>query len=113
MEKKKRKKILERIEKAKTALTSEKCFFCIDSKNSLMEFMDLEIDSSEEIWLLISELLNELKPQHHAKTNLKGRKALSPDSEFFTFIWKSDRLKKKVKFIFILNNDCFYYFSLS
>lgn len=78
-----------------------------------MEFMNLNIDSADEIWPLISELLNELKPQHRAKTDFKALKNLSPESESMTFIWESERLKKKIKLTFILHFDHFYYFSIS
>ena len=83
------------------------------SQNSVMELMNLDIDSAHEIWPLISELLNELRPQHRAKTDSKASRNLSPESESFTFIWESNRLKKKVKLTFILHYDHFYYFSIS
>jgi len=105
--------ISKQIERAKTAVINKKCFFYPASQNNVMEFMNLDIDSSDEIWPLISELLNELIPQHRAKTNFKALDNLSPQSEPITFIWHSERLKKKVQLTFILLSDNFYYFSLS
>ena len=101
--------VLEQIEKAKAAVLNKKCFFCIDS-DSVMEFMNLGIDSSEEIWPLISELLDELKPEHHIKSD---QRTLSSEAELATFIWDSYRLSKTVKLTFALHSDHFYYFSLS
>jgi len=105
--------ILRQIERAKDAVLNKKCFFYAAAENSVMEFMNLDIGSSDEIWPLISELLNELIPQYCKKTNFKALKNLSPHSELVTFIWNSKRLKKKVQLSFILHFDNFYYFSLS
>lgn len=113
MAKKDNELILEQIEQAKIAISKKKCFFYADSKNSVMELMNLDIDSSDEIWPLISDLLTELKPEHQTKIEFNGSVTLPAGSYFFTFIWDSIRLKKKVKLTFVLNLDHFYYFSLS
>lgn len=113
MENEEKNHILKQIERAKAAVISKQCFFYASSQSSVMEFMNLGIDSADEIWPLMSELLNELKPQHRTKTDFKASQDLSPESESITFIWDSERLKKKAKLTFILHVNHFYYFSLS
>lgn len=113
MENEERNLTLAQIERARDAVSNNRCFFYTPSENHVMEFMELNINSSDEIWPLISDLLSELQPEHRVKTDVNASKNLLPESVFITFIWDSERLKKKVTFTFILLFDNFYYFSLS
>ena len=80
MEKDEKELIFQQIERAKAAVIDKKCFIYAASQHSVMEFMNLDIDSSDEIWPLITDLLNELIPLHRVKTNFKALENLSPES---------------------------------
>ncbi len=105
--------IEKKLEEAKGAIQQGLCFFHTESNDFVNEFIALNIGHTEEICPLLSELLSELRPEYYIKSDIKDAFLSALQCELFTFIWQSDKLKKKAKLIFALNTGHFYYLSLS
>lgn len=88
-----------KLEEAKRALITRKAYFTVNSTDLVDEFMDLNIDQSEEIWPLLLRLFDEIQPKHY----------IGPD---FVFRWDSDILDGTATLNFILRGEYFYYISL-
>jgi hypothetical protein len=87
---------------AKGAIFNGRCFFRLEENTFFEEFLSLKIDDIKDIWPIIIELLYEIKSKNYTPL---------PD-EFFCFIWKSRKMKKKMQMQFAFKNSTFYYISL-
>lgn len=79
------------------------------------ELFELHISDVDEVWALISELLEEIKHSDYAGAHppLKSIEPEIADCELYAFAWQSIRLQKKMYLKFAINRKGrFFYVSL-
>lgn len=74
----------------------------------------LDIDDTNDIWKLISELLKEILPKDYKGTRppQKSYEKAVADCELMAFSWWSFKLGKQMYIKFVLKNAQYYYISL-
>jgi len=97
------------LSQARQAVLDGRCFFGLDSRKLLEEFMQLKIGDVKEIWPIVLELLNEIKSDNHFSLPVQPTNS---GGHLFHFIWKSHKMKKNMQIRFAINKGVFYYFSL-
>jgi hypothetical protein len=102
-----------KIEEAKSCLKEHKGRFANQAK-IVGELYELEIDDTAEVWGLIRELLNEIKPNDYAgaRPPQKSYEKAIVNKELLAFSWQSTKLGKKMYLKFALQEGLFYYVSL-
>lgn len=111
----KQKQYKKKLEEAIAALIGKRHYFAAYSNDLVNEFMNLNIDQSEEIWPLLIDLFGEIRPQDCVEPQVLA--AVNPmpdvlDCEFFTVRWNSKILSGNAILKFALNDGHFYYVSL-
>jgi hypothetical protein len=78
------------------------------------ELYDLEIESPNQVWKLIIELLDEIFPKDYAGGRPPQTSYEKPieDQELFAFCWNSKKLGKIMYLKFALKENRYYYVSL-
>lgn len=74
----------------------------------------MDLEQTSDVWVLIQELLNEIRPEHYAGARpplLSYEKSIE-GHELFAFSWASQRLKEQTYLKFALKGGRFYYVSL-
>jgi len=97
------------LSQAKNAISKNRCFFGFDSGDLIQEFINLKVGDVQEIWPLVFELLHEMEPKHSCPPPkylpaMKGK--------VFSFVWKSDKMRRTMHMQFAMHKDIFYYFAL-
>ncbi len=102
-----------RLNEAKEFLKKGTGLFANPSK-AMGELNDLSIGDANEVWLLISELLEEISPHDYkgARPPQKSYEKAIAGHELLAFCWWSLKLNKEMYIKFVLKNDRFYYVSL-
>lgn len=105
--------LLKKILEAQTYLKMFLGLFANVSK-AVGELNELNIDDSNEVWGLISELLLELTPNDYIGTRppQKSYEKTIAGVELLAFNWWSHKLKKQMYIKFALKNERYYYVSL-
>lgn len=78
------------------------------------ELNDLNIENSNDVWQLITELLEEILPKDYsgAKPPQKSYEKTVVGLELLAFNWWSPKLTKQMYIKFVLKNERYYYISL-
>lgn len=102
-----------RLREAKEALENKRVAFANPAK-VVGELMILEIGPTEEVWEMISKLINEICPEHYkgAHPPLKSYEAKIKNHDLWAFSWYSLLLKQQMYLKFSVKNGYFYYVSL-
>jgi hypothetical protein len=102
-----------KIKAAKAALVRQSGLY-VNFNKVVGELYDLEIESPNQIWKLIIELLDEITPKDYAggRPPQKSYEKTIEDKELFAFCWNSKKLGKKMYLKFALKEDRYYYVSL-
>ena len=102
-----------KLTQARKAFSDGKYFFGPNVDKLVDDFAGLNIGHSMEIWPLLKELLDEIRPEHYAGPHppMKSNEA-NLNCELFVFVWDSKKLKKNMYLKFAIKDDCFYYVSL-
>ncbi|MGZ3633103.1 MAG: hypothetical protein ACXWM7_02080 [Parachlamydiaceae bacterium] len=105
--------LFKRLNEAKEYLKSGNGLFANPAK-VLGELNDLEIGDTNDVWLLIRELLEEISPEDYrgAKPPQKSYEKLIMGQELIAFSWQSAKLAKPMYIKFALKNGRYYYVSL-
>jgi hypothetical protein len=105
--------LFKRLNEAKEYLKSRAGLFANPAK-VLGELNDLEIGDTNDVWLLIRELLEEISPEDYrgAKPPQKSYEKLIMGQELIAFSWQSAKLAKPMYIKFALKNGRYYYVSL-
>ncbi len=101
------------IKAAKAALIKQNGLYANLNK-ATGELYDLEIESPNQVWELILELLDEICPGDYAggKPPQKSYEKTIENRELFAFCWDSKKLRKKMYIKFALRENRYYYVSL-
>ncbi len=107
------KELDKKIKGAKEALIERKGIFANVNK-VVGELNELEMESSDLIWNLILELLDEISPEKYAgrRPPDKSYEKKIEKSELYAFCWNSKKLGKKMYIKFALKENTYYYVSL-
>jgi len=107
------KEIDKRLKEAKDALRNRRTLFANPSK-VVGELARLEIDDSDDVWELISLLIDELQLCDYAGGHPPQKKLRNSiaDCELWAFTWMSSVLKKQMYLKFSIKERTFYYVSL-
>lgn len=108
------KEIEKKLHHAKKALAEGKVSFGPNLDKLIDEFTEMKIGSSNEIWILLKDLLEEIKPDHYAGPH-PPMLAIEPsikNCELFIFIWPSKIKSRELYLKFAIKDECFYYISL-
>jgi hypothetical protein len=102
-----------KIKAAKAALRAHKGLFANIDK-AVGELNALDVESPNQIWALIVDLLEEILPQNYAglRPPQKSYEKTILGKELFAFCWDSKKLGKKMYIKFALKDDRYYYLSL-
>ena len=102
-----------RIEEAKASLQKRTGLFANPAK-VIRELDHLQINDSAEVWTLIKELLEEIKPSDYAGTRppQKSYEKACANRELFAFSWMSEKMGKAMYIKFALREGLYYYVSL-
>ena len=102
-----------RITEAKEFLDNRLGIFANLSK-AVGELNDLAIGDSDEVWVLIRELLEEISVKDYMGTRppQKSYEKAILGCELFAFYWWSPQLGKQMYIKFVLKNERYYYVSL-
>ncbi len=102
-----------RLNEAKGVLKKQFGLFANLSKAS-GELTALGIGDSNEVWLLIKDLLEEITPEDYVGTKPPQRcyEKSAEGLELFAFSWWSPKLIKNMYIKFVLKNERYYYISL-
>lgn len=108
------KEIEKKISQAKNAIQKNHAFFGSNLDKLIDEFSALKINHTEEIWPLLLTLFDEIKPEHYAGPHppMISHEPSVLNCEVFIFVWKSQKLTKKMYLKCVVKEDCFYYLSL-
>ena len=89
--------LIKRLTEAKEFLREEKGTFANPAK-AVGELNELEIGDSSEIWTLIRELLEEIRPENYDgyKPPQKSYEKAIAGEELWAFSWESQKLGKKM-----------------
>ncbi|MDJ0651439.1 MAG: hypothetical protein QNJ27_00255 [Simkaniaceae bacterium] len=102
-----------RLKEAKKALQNGRVAFANPAK-VVGELISLEIEQTEEIWEMVSKLINEIYPEHYkgARPPPKSYETKIKGHDLWAFVWHSPLLKQKMYVKFSIKNGHFYYVSL-
>ncbi|NGX51160.1 MAG: hypothetical protein K1060chlam2_01020 [Chlamydiae bacterium] len=102
-----------RLKEAKEALENRRVAFANPDK-VVGELMNLEIGQTDEIWELISKLINELHPEDYkgAYPPLKSYESKIENHDLWAFSWYSYQLRQQMYLKFSIKGGLFYYVSL-
>ena len=102
-----------KIKAAKAALIAQNGFYANLNK-AVGELYELEIESPNQIWKLILELLDEISPKNYAggRPPQRSYENAIKNQELFAFCWDSQKLGKKMYIKFALKENRYYYLSL-
>jgi hypothetical protein len=102
-----------KLKAAKAALKTHIGLFANINK-AVGELNALDIESPNQIWKLIVELLEEISPKDYAGTRppQKAYEKTVTGKELFAFCWDSKKLGQKMYIKFALKDDRYYYLSL-
>ncbi len=102
-----------KLKAAKTALRAYPGLFANINK-AVRELNALDVESPNQVWKLIVELLEELAPKDYAGTRppQKSYEKTVEGKELFAFCWDSKKLGQKMYIKFALKDDKYYYLSL-
>ncbi len=102
-----------KIKAAKAALKAQNGLFANFNK-VVGELYDLEIETPNQVWKLIVELLGEVSPKDYAggKPPQRSYEQTIKNQELFAFCWDSKKLGRKMYLKFVLKEGRYYYVSL-
>ncbi|MEI6242712.1 MAG: hypothetical protein WCP39_04825 [Chlamydiota bacterium] len=102
-----------KIKAAKAALIAQNGVYANLGK-AVGELYELEIESPNQVWKLILELLEEINPKDYAGARPPQRsyEHATKNQELFAFCWNSQKLRKKMYIKFALKESLYYYISL-
>ena len=102
-----------KIKAAKTALMTRPGVYANVNK-VVGELYELDIVSPGQVWKLILELLDEIRPENYAggRPPQRSYEKTIEDRELFAFCWDSLKLGKKMYMKFALKEGRYYYVSL-
>lgn len=102
-----------RLREAQQALDQGKALFATPSK-AVGELLELGIDETEQLWPLVSGLLDELSIGDYAgaKPPFRSYEPSVANCELWAFSWKSKSLGKMMYLKFAMKGGCYYYISL-
>lgn len=102
-----------RLKEAKEALENRQVAFANHNK-VVGELMDLKIEKTDEVWDLISKIINEIriKDYNGAYPPLKSYEPNIENHELWAFSWHSSNLDRQMYLKFSVKNGYFYYVSL-
>lgn len=102
-----------KIEEAKEFLKHSRGLFANPSK-AVGELYELNVGAAQEVWPLIGQLLEEIKPSDYAGCNppQKSYEKLIEGVELFAFRWFSEKCGEEMYLKFALKNGYYYYLSL-
>jgi hypothetical protein len=105
--------LTERLNEAKEFLKNRYGLFANPSK-AVGELNDLGIGDTNEVWLLIRELLEEITPKDYKGTRppQKSYEKAIAGLELLAFSWWSPKCTKQMYIKFVLKNERYYYVSL-
>lgn len=105
--------LCKRIEEAKNFLDKQNGLFANPAK-AVGELYSLNIGDTNELWVLIRQLLEELTPQDYAggRPPQKSYERVIANHELYAFSWDSRTLNHKMYIKFALKQNRFYYVSL-
>ncbi len=105
--------LIKRIKEAKEFLKDRQGMFANQSK-AVGELNDLDIWDTNEIWVLIRELLEEISPKDYrgARPPQKSYEKVISGLELLAFSWWSTKLSKQMYIKFALKDEHYYYVSL-
>lgn len=105
--------LTKRINEAKEFLKNRHGLFANPSK-AMGELNDLEIGDTNEVWLLIRELLEEItsKDYRGSRPPQKSYEKAIEGLELLAFCWWSSKCAKQMYIKFVLKNERYYYVSL-
>lgn len=108
-----KREIIKRLREAKEALCERQLLFANAAK-AVGELYELEIGDSEELKLLLLQLLEEIRLEHYAGhcPPQKSYEGTIANCELWAFSWKSHLLDKTMYLKFVIKESCFYYVSL-
>lgn len=107
------KELFNKLKEAKEFLSKEEGFFA-DPGKVVSELRALKIGDSEDVWQLISTLLDEIQPSNYSggRPPLKSYEKSIEGKELFAFSWDSQTLGQRMYLKFAIKGDRFYYVSL-
>jgi hypothetical protein len=102
-----------KIKAAKAALIAQNGIYANFNK-VVGELYELEIEFPNQIWKLILELLDEIRPKDYmgGKPPQRSYEKAIEGQELFAFCWDSLKLGKKMYIKFALKGSRYYYVSL-
>jgi hypothetical protein len=101
------------LQKARQCIGDGRHFFGPNVNKIVHEFIELNIDHSNDIWILLAALLDEVTTSQLVVTPfLLKAIEMNLNCEILTFMWDSQKLKHRMYLKFAISNDTFYYFSL-
>jgi hypothetical protein len=105
--------LYKKLREAREILLKQKGLFANPAK-AVGELNALEIEDTQDIWPLIRELLEEIRPEDYAggRPPQKSYEKAIEGRELFAFSWLSKILNKKMYLKFALKNNQYYYVSL-
>lgn len=105
--------LTKRLDEANEFLKNRHGVFAIPSK-VVGELNDLDIGDTNDVWLLIRELLEEISPKDYkgSRPPQKSYEKAIAGSELFAFSWWSTKCAKQMYIKFVLKNERYYYVSL-
>lgn len=105
--------LTKRLDEAKEFLKNRYGVFAIPSK-VVGELNNLDIGDTNDVWLLIRELLEEISPKDYkgSRPPQKSYEKAIAGSELFAFSWWSTKCAKQMYIKFVLKNDRYHYVSL-
>lgn len=105
--------LIKRLDEAKEFLKNRPGVFVAEAK-IVGELNNLDIGDSNEMWLLIRELLEEISPKDYkgSRPPQKSYEKAIAGSELFAFSWWSPKCAKQMYIKFVLKNERYYYVSL-
>jgi hypothetical protein len=102
-----------KLKTAKAALKAHPGLFANIDK-AVGELNALDVESPNQIWALIIELLEEISPKDYAggRPPQKSYEKTIVGKELFAFCWNSKKLGRKMYIKFALKDNRYYYLSL-
>jgi hypothetical protein len=102
-----------KLKAAKAALRTQTGLYANFNK-VVGELYELDMESQNQVWQLIVELLEEILPKDYAGTRppQKSYEKTVAGVELFAFCWDSKKLGQKMYIKFALKDNRYYYLSL-
>ena len=107
------KELARKLKGAKEAIEKGRRFFA-EPEKTVGELEKLGIGKVDEVWSLISTLLQEVKPELYEgkRPPEKASEISILGKELFPFCWNSNVTGKRMYLKFVLTDEAFYYVSL-